>query len=117
MMSGLPVSSIPQCKFNRHEGACLEFFQTIGRIELTFIEAHQASKMIFTVTSLKSRIKTLSFLEEIITSNNEVFKDCISDMAVEIRKLGNPTGVTAENNDTVKKIAGSQILTVQLQGK
>jgi hypothetical protein len=40
-------------------------------------------------------------------SSNEVFKDCVSDMAVEIRKLGNPTSDTAENNDTVKKIAGS----------
>jgi hypothetical protein len=38
-------------------------------------------------------------------------------MAVEIRKLGNPTRDTAENNDTVKQIAGSQILTLQLQGK
>jgi len=28
-------------------------------------------------------------------------------MAVEIEKLGNPTRETAENNDTVKQIAGS----------
>ena len=48
------------------------------------MKAHQASKMIFKVRSLKSPIKPRSFLEEIITSNNEVFKDCISDMAVEI---------------------------------
>ena len=26
-----------------------------------------------------------------LTSSNEVFKDCVSDMVVEIRKLGNPT--------------------------
>ena len=71
------------------------------------MEAHQASKMICKVRSLKSRIKTHSFLEEIITSSNEVFKDCVSDMAVEIQKLGNPTRETAENNDTVKQIAGS----------
>ena len=71
------------------------------------MEAHQASKMICKVRSLKSRIKTGSFLEEIITSSNEVFKDCVSDMGVEIEKLGNPTRETAENNDTVKQIAGS----------
>jgi hypothetical protein len=35
-----------------------------------------------------------------------VFNDCVSDMAVEIQKLGNPTRETAENNDTVKHIAG-----------
>jgi len=107
MMPGLPVSSIPQCKSNRHEAACLEFFQAIGRFEPTFMEAHQASKMICKVRSLKSRIKTRSFLEEIITSRNEVFKDCVSDMAVEIQTLGIPTRETAENNDTVKQIAGS----------
>jgi hypothetical protein len=73
--------------------------------------------MICKVRSLKSRIKTRSFLEEIITYTNEVFKDCVSDMAVQIRKLGNPTGETAENNDTAKQIAGSYILTLQLQGK
>ena len=72
--------------------------------------------MICKVRSLKSRIKTRSFLEEIITSSNEVFKDCVSDMAVEIQKLGNLTRETAENNDTVKQIAGSYILTLQLQG-
>jgi hypothetical protein len=91
MMPGLPVSSIPQCKENRHEGACLEFFQAIGRFEPIYMEAHQASKMICKVRSLKSRIKTPSFLEEIITSSNEVFKDCVFDMAVDIRKRANPT--------------------------
>jgi hypothetical protein len=63
--------------------------------------------MISKVKLLKSRIKTRSFLEEIITSSNEVFKDCVSDMAAEIRKLGNPTCETAENNDTVQQIVGS----------
>jgi hypothetical protein len=46
-------------------------------------------------------------LEEIITSSNDVFKDFVSDMAVEIRNLGNLNQETAENNDTVKQIAGS----------
>jgi hypothetical protein len=73
--------------------------------------------MICKVRSLKLRIKTGAFLEEIIPSSNEVFKDCGSDMAVEICKLGNPTRESAENNDTVKQIAGSEILTLQLQGK
>jgi hypothetical protein len=107
MMPGLPVSSIQQWKWNRHEGACLELFQAKGRFEPTFIQAHQASKMICKVWSLKSQIKTRSFLEEIIPSSNQVCKDCVSDMAVEIQMLGNPTRQTAENNDTVKQIAGS----------
>jgi hypothetical protein len=63
--------------------------------------------MICKVRSLKSRIKTRSVLGQIITSKNEVLKDCVSEMVVEIRKLGNPNQETAENNDTVKQIAGS----------
>jgi len=46
-------------------------------------------------------------LEEIITSSNEVFKDCVSDMVVEIRKLGILTQETAENNDIVTQNVGS----------
>jgi len=107
MMPGLPVSSIPQCRWNRHDSTCQESFQTIGRFEVSFIEAHQASKMVCNVRSLKSRMKTCSFMEEIITSSNELFKDFVSDMAVEIRMLGIPTRETAENNDTVKTTAGS----------
>jgi hypothetical protein len=117
MMPGLAVSTIPQCKKNRHDGECLEFFQALGRFEPTFFEAHQPSKMMCKLSSLKSRMNTCSFLEEIITSSNEVFKDLVSDMAVEIRKLGNPTRKTAENNHTVKPTAGSLILTLQLAGK
>jgi hypothetical protein len=71
------------------------------------MEAHQASKMICKVRSLKSRINTHSFLEEIITCSNEVFRDCVSDMAGEMQKLGNSTRETAENYNTVKQIAGS----------
>ena len=107
MMPGLPDSSIPKCKLNRYEGACLEAFQAIGHFEPTCIEAHHALKMICTVRSRKSRIKTCSFLEEIITLSNEVVKDFVSDMAVQIRKLGNTTRKTAENNYTVKQTAGS----------
>jgi len=91
MMPGLPVSSIPQCKYHLHEGACLELFRAIVRFEFTFIEAHQASEMICKVTSLKSQINTGSFLEEIIFSSNEVFKDLESNMAVGIRQVVNPT--------------------------
>jgi hypothetical protein len=47
--------------------------------------------MIGKVRSLKSQIKTRSSLEEITTSSNVVFKDCVSDVVVEICKLGNPT--------------------------
>jgi hypothetical protein len=63
--------------------------------------------MICKVRSLKSQIKTCSFLEEIITWSNEVFKECVSDMLVQIRKWGNPTRETAENHDTVKQTVGS----------
>jgi len=59
------------------------------------------------VRSLKLRIKTRSFLEEIITSTNEVFKDFLSDMAVEFRKLGNTTRKDAQNNNTVYQTAGA----------
>jgi len=63
--------------------------------------------MISKVRSLKSRIKTRPLLEQITTSSNEVFKDYVYNMAVEIRKLGTPTPETAENNATVKLTAGS----------
>jgi len=56
--------------------------------------------------------KTPSFLEETITSNNEVFKDSELDMPVRIRKLGNPTCKTTESNVTVLQTAGSSILTL-----
>ena len=106
MIPGLPVSSIPQCKWNRHEGPWVELFQAIGRFESTFIEAHPASKTISKVRSLTSRIKTRSFLEEIIPSSSEVLKHCESGIAVGIRKLDNPTSVTAECKVIVQQIAG-----------
>ena len=46
-------------------------------------------------------------MEKIITSSNELFKDLVSDLAIEIRMLGNPTHEIVENNDTVKQTAGS----------
>jgi len=85
MIPRLPVSSIPQWKSNRHQDACLQSFQAIERFECTFIETHQALKMICKVRSLKSWIKKRSILEKIITSRNEVFKDSESDMAVGIK--------------------------------
>jgi hypothetical protein len=42
-----------------------------------------------------------------------VFKDSESDMAVRIRKLGDPIGGSAESNDTEEETVGSYILTVQ----
>ena len=71
------------------------------------MEAHQASKMICKVRSLKSRIKTHSFLEKIITSSNDVFKDNVSDMAVRNRMLGIPTRESADNNDIIRPTVGS----------
>jgi hypothetical protein len=56
---------------------------------------------------LKSGSKTRFFLDEIITSSNEVFKDFLSNMAVEIWKLGNPSQETTKNNNTVMQTAGS----------
>jgi len=50
-------------------------------------------------------MKTHSFLEEIITSSNEGFKDYVFNMGVEIWNLGTTTRMTAENNDTVKQTA------------
>jgi hypothetical protein len=74
MIPGLPVASIPPGELIRHNGACLDCFQRIGRFKPSLIEVHQAWKMICNVKSLKSRIKTQSLLEEIITSSKEVFK-------------------------------------------
>ena len=107
MMPVLPVSSIPQWKWNHCEAACLELFEAIGCFKLTFIEAHEASKMICNVRSLTSRIKKRSHLEEIITSTDEVFNDFPSDMAVEIKKRIIPTRESAENNSSVTQNGGS----------
>jgi len=107
MIWGLPVSSIWQCNSNLHQDACLESFQAIGHFELTFIEAHQAFKMIGKVRSLKSRLNTHALLEDIITSSNEVFNDFESDIVVGIRKISNLTCETAESNLIVTQNAGS----------
>jgi hypothetical protein len=88
-------------------GACRELFQEIGHFDSTFIEAHQQSNMICKVRSLKLQIKILSFLEVIITSSKEVFKDFESNRVVRIRKLGNSTWKSAESNVTVVQTAGS----------
>jgi len=113
MMPGLPVSSIPQCKLNCHEDGCFELFHAIDLFKPTFIEALEPSKRICKVRSLKSWIKTCSFLEEIITLRSEVFNDFESDMTVAIGKLGHRTWRTAESNDTVQHTAGFEILTLQ----
>jgi len=117
MMAGPPVSSILQCKPNCHEDPCLELFQPLGGFEPTFNEAHQTSKMIWKVRSLKSQMETHFVFEDIITSSNEVFNDFHSDMAVRIRKLGNRTRETAELHVTVKQIPGLSTLSLKLQGK
>jgi len=81
--------------------------QAIGRFEPTFIDAHEVSKMICNIRSLKSWLRTRSLIEEVIISSNEVSNDFESDMAVGIRKLGNPSYESAESDDTVKPTAGS----------
>jgi len=117
LMPGLLVSSIPQCKSICQDGACLEWLQGIARFEPTFIEIHYILKMICKPRLLKSRIKTCSFLEVMMTSNNEVFKDCESDIAVAIWWLSNSTRETAKNYVVVKWNAGSWILTLEVQAK
>jgi len=63
--------------------------------------------MIRRVTLLKSQIKTHSFLEDIVTSRNDVFNQFESDVAVGIRKLGCHTPETTEGNDTANQCACS----------
>ena len=85
--------------------------------EVALIESHKALKMIRDVRSLKSRLKTRSFLVESKTSSNEVYNDFESDMAVVINKKGNLTRETAKSNIIVMQNAGSQILTLEVQAK
>ena len=105
-MPGLSVSSIPQCKYNRHEGGCRESFQATGRFQPRLIEARRASLMISKVRSLSSRIRTCSFVEEITISSTELFKDLPSNMPVRIRQLGNSTRKIAESYVTSQQTAG-----------
>jgi len=107
MMPELPVASIPQCKYNRHDGVCLESFHAVGHFEPSSIESHHASIMICNVRSLKSRRKTCSFWEEIITSSEEVLKDFESEMAVRISTLVDPTPKTGITDVTVKQTVTS----------
>jgi hypothetical protein len=96
MMVGLQVSSNLQCEQNRQEGACLESNQPICRFESTFIDTYQASKTIYKVWPLKSRMKIRSVFEDIITSRNEVFRDFVSDIPVGNITLGNSIWVTVK---------------------
>jgi len=107
MMPGLPVASIPECRLDRHDSACLELFHAIGRFEPSFNESHHLSQMICNVRSLKSPIETCLCLEEIINSSKEVFKDLEAGMAVRIRMLVDLTQNTGVTNDTVKQTASS----------
>ena len=107
MIPGLPVSSIAQCIYNCHQGACVELFHTTDGFEPTFMEAHQASKMICTVRLLKSQIKTHSFLADIITCSTEVFEDFESDIMVKIRQLCITSPETAKRYLMVKQNADS----------
>jgi len=107
MIPGIPVSSIPLCKLNRHGDACLEILPAIGCFEATWIEAHPASKIICKLRLLNSWIKIRSFLEVIITTSCELYNDCQSNRAVGIRNLGNLNRESAESNVIVMRNAGS----------
>jgi hypothetical protein len=76
--------------------------ESIGCFEPTFIEAHQASKMICNVRSLKSRIKTGSFSEHVITSSNNVFGEFVFDIGVGNGTLRNSTWFTVKGYVIVK---------------
>jgi hypothetical protein len=117
MIPGLPVSSIPQGKWNHHQDVCLEWFQGIECFQAAVIEAQPASKMLRKVKLPKSRINRHSFVEVIVTSSNEVFVYFESDMTVGTWKLGNPTRETADSNVMVKQNAGFKILTLGLEPK
>jgi len=103
----LPVSSIPPCELNRHQGTCLEQFQVIEYFERTFIEADQAWKIIWTVSSLQSWIKTRSVFEDIIIPSNKEFQAFESDIAVGTWNLGNSDWVAVKSYLIVMYNAGS----------
>jgi hypothetical protein len=117
MIPRLPLSSISQCKLTHHDDRCIEIFQALAHFEPTYIESQQTSKTICKVRSLKSRIKTVSFLAEIITSSSEIFKNVESDIVVGINKLGNPTQVTAESIVIVQWNMDFEILSLELHRK
>jgi len=97
MMPGLPVSSIPQCKWKCPKDVCLELFQAIECFECTFIEAHKVWNMVCKVRSLKWWIKTREFLEDITITRNMAFEDSESDITRGIWKLGNSTWETVKS--------------------
>ena len=72
---------------------------------------------IWKVRWLKPRTNTCSFLEEIIISSIQVFKDCESDMAVGIGNLGDSSHSTAKSDVIVLQNAGSVIFPLELQSK
>jgi len=87
MKPGMPVSSIPQCKLHRDESTCLQSFQAIQCFEPTFLEAPWQLTKISKLRLLKSRIKINSFLDDIITCLNTVFKDSEWDIIVGIWQM------------------------------
>jgi hypothetical protein len=71
--------------------------------------------MIYNTRSPKSQMKPPSFLQEIIASNNEVFKGFESNITVRLRRLCNATPETADSTVIVNQNVGSSILTLELQ--
>jgi hypothetical protein len=109
---GLPVSSIPQCKWNHLNRRCRVLFEAIETFEWTFIEVHQASNIIRRVRSFKSQIQSYLLLDDIITSSNEVFTDFESDIVLGIWSLCISGWVTVKSYNSVKYAAGSSLSTV-----
>jgi len=83
----------------------------------SFIEAHGASNMIWNVRSIKLRMETRAFWEDIIPSSNKVFKDLESGTAERIWNLGNWNCIAVKSYVTVKYTAGFYILTLELQAR
>jgi len=81
VMPRLPVSSIPQCNYNHHEGPCLYSFQAIVHFDPTFIAAHQALSIIDNERLHKSWIMTCSVLEDIPTCCNMFLNKVQLDVA------------------------------------
>jgi hypothetical protein len=95
MRAGLPVYSIPQCKYTCYNSSCQELFQASCCFGSWYIEAHQELIIICKVRSYELWITTNSLLEHIITYSKEVFKELESNMVVWIRSLGDTTWQTA----------------------
>jgi len=116
-MPGLPLSSIPQCKWKCHKGACFDSFKAFDPFKSVLIAVQDASNIICTVRSLKSQTKSFSFLDDIITPSLKVLKYLESDILVGIWKLHNSTWDEVTRLVIVKWIIVCSILAPELRAR